>query len=81
MSRPKLSFHYQTYASKDLDEVRSNATQRTGVYSVRSTSSSKPQLQRVDQIQPTRIVIPTAFRPPSSKTPKLNTLRSDDGAS
>lgn len=81
MNKPILSFHYLNKQSRnpifDKDDVKSTATHRTSHYTYRSSSSSKPQLQRVDQIQPTRVVIPSAFRPPSSKTPKIKTQPSD----
>jgi hypothetical protein len=70
MNRPIFSFYYQSHpvhSSKDLDEVRSNGTQRTSYLSSRSPTNTKLHFARKDQIQPTRPIIPKSPKPTHHK--------------
>ena len=70
MNKPIFSFYYHSHpmhCSKDLDEVRSNATQRTSYLSSRSPTSTKLHFARKDQIHPTRPIIPKPHQPTHQK--------------
>ena len=67
-NRPVLSFYYCSPPLKtqpDLDEVRSNSTQRTNPFSLTSPLSLRTTVQRLNQIKPKpKIKMPLPHAPP-----------------
>ena len=71
MNRPIVSFCYiPRLTPSNAGRDRPTDTLRTSPYTVRSVTSAKPQLQRANQIQPSKIKIPSYAKARKQTPPK-----------